>query len=839
MPHPAAPLSKLWRGLFCILMMIMLLHVTPTASAQSSGGVQEFFGTIGKGVDGFYYDLYDLQAGQTVYLYMEAVSGDLDPYVYFGNFDFTEIYAEDDDSGGNFNAALEFVIPEDGDYSTYVSHIEGTTGDFRYLIGVDVPTVLDGSAAPTGDEFAFLYNAAAVQEFFGTVAADGTGSYYDMYDLVAGDTLYIYVESQNGDLDPYLYLGNLDFTEVILEDDDSGGGINSAIEYVIPADDDYSIYVSAIEGTSGDYRLLVGLNDPTVLNGTAQVTGDEIAVLYDSAEPAEATGLARVQDFNGTISGGSAEDASGVYYDLHDLKVGETLYVYVEALSDQLDPYLYVGDIDFNTVYIEDDDGGGNLNSAVEFPIPEDGDYSILVSHIEGTEGDYHVIIGLDAPEVLNGTAQPTGDEIAVLYEGSNSGGNGGAGGNPGIEVEPPTNCDSLAERPAMSGSEQTYETANFIIHYTFDGQDAITQSYLNEVISALEYVYDTEINQFGWPAPPPDCGEGGDARFDIYLMETIKDDGVYGYAQPEAVVGDNPSSANGEAYASYGFLVVDNDFSSDENPLATMRATVAHEFHHIVQFGFDINDSMNWYYEATASWMETQAYPIDEAASVYVPTRFEYTDICLGANSEDGLLIYADWLAIDSLAQDYGPEAVQRLWDYVANAEGMAALYGLLEELGTTPQAFIERFAIRNLLLEYSQAPRFERQVYLENAINAPGDWTFGYSGVQELAVDYMELDLQGVYRFTSGQPNISLVVVGIDTTTDSADVFEVGQDGVVDTSNYTKAYVIVLNTDTYDDPTTCTFTDWTVTVADATGETALAPINGNFDASRFKAPK
>lgn len=826
------PLAKLSRGLLCIVMVAILLNLAPAVSAQGSGGVQEFTGTIDKTNDGFYYDLFGLQAGQTVYLYSEATSGDLDPYLYFGNLDFTEVYAEDDDSGGGLNSALAFPITESGDYSVYVTHIEGTFGDYRFLVGIDVPDVLNGSAQPTGQEVAFLYEAARVQEFFGTVAPDGTGSYYDMFDLKAGDTLYLYLEAEEEALDPYLYLGNLDFTEVILEDDDGGGGLNSAIQFEIPEDGDYSIYAAAIEHTAGAYRLLIGINAPAVLDGTAEVTGDEIAVLYSQPAAEESTEAAKVQEFLGTILPSRPEGESGVYYDLVGLTAGDTLYVYVEALSESLDPYAYVGNIDFTEVYIEDDDDGGNLNSAIEFGIPADGDYSILVSNIEGTDGDYRLLVGLNAPDVFAGTAQPTGDEIAVLYV------SGDSGTQPEVNVEAPANCEEPAERPGLSGEELVYETPNFIIHYTFDGQDAITDSYLDEVITAMEYVYDVEINQFAWPSPPPDCGEGGDPRFDVYLMETIKDDGVLGYAQAQGLVGDNPASANGEAYAAYGFLVIDNDFSGDATPLPTMRATAAHEFHHIVQFGYDLNDAMNWYYEATASWIETEAYPIDEAASIYVPTRFQYTDICLGANSDDGLLIYADWLAIDSLAQDYGTEAVQLLWDYVANVEGMDALYGLLAELGTTPQAFIQRFAIRNLLLEYEQAPRFERQVYLENIVTAPGEWTFGFSGVQELAADYMQLDLRGAFRYTANQPNISLVVVGVDDS-GAAQVFEVGQDGVVDTSAFTNAYVIVLNTDAHTDPDACSFTDWTITVSDASGEAPLAPAAGNFDASRFKAPR
>ena len=73
--------------------------------------------------------------------------------------------------------------------------------------------------------------------------------------------------------------------------------------------------------------MLIGLNDPAVLDGTAQVTDDDIAVLYNSAEPAESAALARVQEFTGSIAGGSAEDTSGVDYDLFGHKPGETHYV--------------------------------------------------------------------------------------------------------------------------------------------------------------------------------------------------------------------------------------------------------------------------------------------------------------------------------------------------------------------------------------------------------------------------------------------------------------------------------------------------------------------------------
>ena len=63
--------------------------------------------------------------------------------------------AWDDDSGPGHNAALEFLIPQDGDYilgasGALASAGRITSGDYRLLLGVDAPEVLDGKAVPNG-----------------------------------------------------------------------------------------------------------------------------------------------------------------------------------------------------------------------------------------------------------------------------------------------------------------------------------------------------------------------------------------------------------------------------------------------------------------------------------------------------------------------------------------------------------------------------------------------------------------------------------------------------------------------------------------------------------------
>jgi len=138
-------------------------------------------------------------------------------------------------------------------------------------------------------------------------------------------------------------------------------------------------------------------------------------------------------------------------YLLSDLKQGQTLYVHMQGTSGNLDPLVGVLDSDANVdalgiafrtaveqAVVEgedplavipqfaderflawDDDGGQGYSAAMEFPIPADGDYLLLAGDapFPGTFGQFRLLIGLDAPQVLTGEATPTGEVLAVGYD--------------------------------------------------------------------------------------------------------------------------------------------------------------------------------------------------------------------------------------------------------------------------------------------------------------------------------------------------------------------------------------------------------------------------------------
>lgn len=850
---------------FAILMLFPVLLLGGFRSQAQGGPVQSFNAIVDTNVPIVYFDLFDMRAGDTLYLYAE--SGDIDTYLIVCDIDCEEVLAENDDidlDGGNTNSGLEYRFPEDGDYSIAVLDCcdEAASGEFFLLLGLNEPEVLTGAAEPAGEAFAEpfastfidannpdgaltpqivpLSTERKVQEFYALVTPDNAISYFDLFGMRAGQTIYLYAEST--EIDPYVVICDIDCEENFAENDDidtDAGNVNSALAYTFEEDGDYSIAVvdCCDEAAQGAFHLLIGFNAPEVLSGEAFPTGDQIAIPYEPTfiDVANAQGgqAGQVQQFYGAISA----DTSIVYYDIFGAEAGETIYLYVE--SNDFDTALVICDIDCEESFAENDDidtEGGNLDSALEFTFPASGDYSIAILDCcdETKEGEFRLLIGYDAPQVLTGNAIPTGATIAVPYEPTRA---AVAIAEEARVVDAASDCSTieLAERPILSGPMLTAETENFVIHYTLEGVDATTQAFVDEVVSFVELVLEVQTQELGWPAAPRDCGEGGDSRFDFYLME-ILNEGILGYAQPENIVRDNPFSEFQETWAAYAYLAIDNDFAGVQSPLTVMRATISHEFHHAVQYGYDVGDPTPWVYEATASWMELQTSN-DQDATGYARAVLEEPDLCVGSlNNSSGVRVYGEWLLIDSIARDFGPDSIIRMWEYLADFEGMDAYYRFLAELNTTPQEVMRNYAVRLLLMDNDFGGIINDRVRVESRIEGAGSYRPNLNGVEELGADYVLIRRRGNYTFNIDDSNLSLLVVGIDVRTQTVDVFDIGQSGTVDTTPYSNAYVIVLNNIQHMDPNNCQNTQWTLTVTEPTERDITRPLGIAFNIQNFE---
>ena len=163
---------------------------------------------------------------------------------------------------------------------------------------------------------------------------------------------------------------------------------------------------------------------------------------------------------------------------------------------------------------------------------------------------------------------------------------------------------------------------------------------------SVAEHVYSIENGKLGWREPRSDGHKGGGhGKTDIYLDEI--GGALFGYAAPDRGQG---AKAHRLPRHLHGYLVLDNDYDPFEFPGTTpehdLEVTFAHEYNHILQFGYDAYQDA-WFAESTAVWMEDQVYNGINDYLRYVRRWVKRYDTPLTANSikEYGSAVWNKWL--------------------------------------------------------------------------------------------------------------------------------------------------------------------------------------------------
>ncbi|WP_157753694.1 MXAN_6640 family putative metalloprotease [Ghiorsea bivora] len=158
-----------------------------------------------------------------------------------------------------------------------------------------------------------------------------------------------------------------------------------------------------------------------------------------------------------------------------------------------------------------------------------------------------------------------------------------------------------------------TLSTTHFLFHYLDDtaypnDANRANAAFVAQLAIEAETVWTQETTTMGYTAPPSDGTLGGDGKYDIYLLD-IGAVGIYGY-----VTGD-PQVRTGSPYPNSVFthMVLDNDFSTSQfsypNSLTPAQVTLAHEFFHSIQMGYD-GTEFPAVLESLSTWMEDKVYP-------------------------------------------------------------------------------------------------------------------------------------------------------------------------------------------------------------------------------------
>jgi hypothetical protein len=209
----------------------------------------------------------------------------------------------------------------------------------------------------------------------------------------------------------------------------------------------------------------------------------------------------------------------------------------------------------------------------------------------------------------------------------------------------------------------------HFCVHWVEEGLDAPSLSdrdrddvpeSVERVLRVAERVHSVENGKLGWREPKSDGRAGGGlGKTDVYLSQIGTE--LYGYAAPDRGQEDEEGRIPRRLH---GYLVLDNDFSAFEfpgtDPLEVLQVTFAHEYNHILQFGYDAYQDP-WFAESSATWMEDQVFNGINDYLVFVRDWVRLWETPLTTNStikEYGSAVWNQWLT-----RRYGPAILRKAW--------------------------------------------------------------------------------------------------------------------------------------------------------------------------------
>jgi hypothetical protein len=277
----------------------------------------------------------------------------------------------DDDGAGGNDSQLNWVVPEEGDWTIRANSVSVSTGPFTLSLEQGTPPgPVVNHAISMGQTVSGTLSDRSPQE------SDGT--YYEQYTFrgQAGQT--VQVTQRSKDFDSYLNFGRVNGGEFssLKTNDDGAGGNDSRILITLPSDGDYAIHANSLSRATGGYTLtLEPGTPPPPVTSTEIRSGQAVAGTLDVNDPKD------------------TDDSSFDQYVYHG-RAGERLTITMR--SSAFDSYLHFGRL-LNGAYSEtqtDDDSAGGNDAQISVTLPETGDYAIRAnSLLASASGSYTLTV--------------------------------------------------------------------------------------------------------------------------------------------------------------------------------------------------------------------------------------------------------------------------------------------------------------------------------------------------------------------------------------------------------------------------------------------------------------
>ncbi|MCK4857755.1 MAG: dockerin type I repeat-containing protein [candidate division Zixibacteria bacterium] len=250
-----------------------------------------------------------------------------------------------------------------------------------------------------------------------------------------------------------------------------------------------------------------------------------------------------------------------------------------------------------------------------------------------------------------------------------------------------------------------TYNTPSgkLKIHYNISGGDAVPTAdgnsngipdYIEWLADYADSSYRTQVTYLGHLEPPSDFSGGGDSRYDIYTEEMP----YYGYTQPEGY-GDRPWG-DIYSYASvhrnfYGFPPNDDP---EGNQKGAMKVTVAHEYYHGIQLGYEVNMGSDiWFMEMSSTWMEEWAFPLVNDNYGYLSYWFNHPEYSMHYST--GGHMYGGFVWPKYLEENFGAVIMQQLWAETIGSTPYQDFATILANYATTLGDQFTEFSLWNFI--------------------------------------------------------------------------------------------------------------------------------------------
>ena len=208
--------------------------------------------------------------------------------------------------------------------------------------------------------------------------------------------------------------------------------------------------------------------------------------------------------------------------------------------------------------------------------------------------------------------------------------------------------------------------SGHFRVHYDTEGVNAVSRKdadangipdYIDLTLAIFDSTWVLEIEQLGYNPPPSDNGLGGGDEYDVYVIELGVGRSYYGFTHP------GTSSAT-----TYSHLEIDNNYTDpgykQTRGLDALRVTIAHEFHHAIQFGYYATFDGSWWQESTATWMEEVAYPHIDDYLQYLTYFLSEPQRALNSGPYGSLHTYGSAIFSFFLDQRYSRELNRLIWE-------------------------------------------------------------------------------------------------------------------------------------------------------------------------------